>query len=83
MHLGYTIVDNQGNTTSLNTLQPLGPLSSTYQSPLAGVEVGVHKNVAFKAAWNYYQYGEGSFVGPTLPRYFHANNTTLALKYAF
>ena len=40
LHLGYTMVDNQGNTTSLNTLQPLGPLSSTYQSPLAAIEVG-------------------------------------------
>jgi hypothetical protein len=83
MHLGYTIVDNQGNTTSFNTLQPLGPLSSTFQSPIAAVEVGVHKNVTFKAAWNYYQYGEGSFVGPTAPRYFHANNSTVALRYAF
>ncbi len=83
MHLGYTMVDNQGNTTSLNMLQPLGPLSSTFQSPLAVVEVGVHKNVTFKAAWNYYQYGEGSFVGPTAPRYFHANNSTVALRYAF
>ncbi|MFZ0312191.1 MAG: hypothetical protein WAL85_05750 [Candidatus Korobacteraceae bacterium] len=83
LHMGYTMVDNQGNTTSLNTLQPLGPLSSTYQSPLAAVEVGVHKDVTFKGAWNYYQYGEGSFVGPTAPRYFHANNTTLALRYAF
>jgi hypothetical protein len=83
LHLGYTIVDNQGNTTSLNTLQPLGPLSSTYQSPLAAILIGVHKDVTFKAAWNYYQYGEGSFVGPTAPRYFHANNTTLAIRYAF
>ncbi|MGB8885248.1 MAG: hypothetical protein WCC87_00915 [Candidatus Korobacteraceae bacterium] len=83
LHLGYSIVDNQGNTTSLNTLLPLGPLSSTFQSPLAAILVGVHKDVTFKAAWNYYQYGEGSFVGPTAPRYFHANNTTLALRYAF
>jgi hypothetical protein len=83
MRLGYNIVDNQGNTTSLNTLLPLGPLSSTYQSPLAAVDVNVYKGVTFKAGWNYYQYNEGSFVGPTAPRYFHANNTTLALKYAF
>ncbi len=83
MRLGYSIVDNQGNTTSFNTLQPLGPLSSIYQSPLAAVDVSIHKNVTFKAGWNYYQYGEGSFVGPTAPRYFHANNTTLALRYAF
>ena len=39
MRLGYNIVDNQGNTTSFNTLLPLGPLSSTYQSPLAAVDV--------------------------------------------
>ena len=83
MRLGYNIVDNQGNTTSFNTLLPLGPLSSIYQSPLAAVDVNVYKNVTFKAGWNYYQYGEGSFVGPTAPRYFHANNTTLALRYAF
>jgi len=43
----------------------------------------VHKNVTFKAGWNYYQYAEDSFVGPTASRYFHANNTTLALRYAF
>ena len=83
MRLGYSIVDNQGNTTSFNALLPLGPLSSTYQSPLAAVDVNVYKNVTFKAGWNYYQYGEGSFVGPTASRYFHANNTTLALRYAF
>jgi hypothetical protein len=83
LRLGYTVVDNQGTTTSLNTLLPLGPLSSIYQTPLAAVDVNVHKNVTFKAGWNYYQYGEGSFVGPTAPRYFHANNTTLALRYAF
>ena len=83
LRLGYNIVDNQGNTTNFNSLQPLGPLSSTYQSPLAAVEVGIYKGVSFKAGYNYYQYNEGSFVGPTAPRYFHANNTTLALRYAF
>ncbi len=83
MRLGYNIVDNQGNTTFFNSLLPLGPLSSTYQTPLAAVDINVYKNVTFKAGYNYYQYGEGSFVGPTAPRYFHANNTTLALKYAF
>jgi hypothetical protein len=83
VRLGYSIVDNQGNTTQFNSLLPLGPLSSTYQTPLAAVDLNVHKNVTFKAGWNYYGYGEGSFVGPTAPRNFHANNTTLALKYAF
>lgn len=83
LRLGYNIVSNQGSTTDLNPLLPLGPLSSTYQSPLAGVDFSLRKNVKFVAAWNYYQYGEDSFVGPTAPRNFHANNTTLALRYAF
>ena len=83
LRLGYNIVDNQGTTTSFNALLPLGPLSSTYQTPLAAVDVNIYKNVTFKAGWNYYQYNEGSFVGPTAPRYFHANNATLALRYAF
>jgi len=39
--------------------------------------------VTAKAGWNYYQYGEQSFVGPTDPRYFHANNVTLSLLWAF
>jgi hypothetical protein len=83
IRVGCNVVDNQGTTTNLNNLLPLGPLASTYQSPLAAVDILIHKNVTFKAGWNYYQYNEGSFVGPTAPRYFHANNTTLALKYAF
>jgi hypothetical protein len=83
IRVGYNIVDNQGNTTNFNSLQPLGPLASTYQSPLAAVDVLIYKDLTFKAGWNYYQYNEGSFIGPTSPRYFHANNTTLALKYAF
>lgn len=83
LRLGYNIVDNQGTTTSFNTLLPLGPLASTYQTPLAAVDVLVHKNVTFKAAWNYYQYAENDFVGPTARRYFHANNATLALRYSF
>ncbi len=82
IRVGYNIVDNQGNTTAFNTLLPLGPLASTYQSPLAAVDFLVYKNVTFKTGWNYYQYNENSFVGPTAPRYFHANNTTLVLKYA-
>ncbi len=83
LRLGYNIVDNQGNTTSFNSLLPLGPLDSTYQSPLAAADFNIYKGVTFKAGWNYYQYAEGSFVGPTNPRYFHANNTTLAIRYAF
>src|SRR5215469_2343600 len=83
IRVGYNVVDNQGTTTQFNTLQPLGPLASIYQTPLATVDFVIHKNVTFKAGYNYYQYAENDFVGPTAPRYFHANNTTLALRYAF
>jgi len=83
IRVGYNVVDNQGSTTSFNTLLPLGPLASMYQTPLAAVDFLVHKNVTFKAGWNYYQYAENDFIGPTAPRYFHANNATLALRYSF
>ena len=83
MRLGYSMVNNQGNTTQFNSLLPLGPLSSTYQLPLASVDVNVYKNVSFKAGYNYYGYGEGSFVGPTapphLPRQQHHAGVTLRL----
>lgn len=39
-------------------------------------------NFIWHAGWSYYQYGEKAFVGPTSPRYFHANNATISLKYA-
>ena len=83
LRAGYSVVDNDGTTTSLNLLQPLGSLNSRYQSPLAAADFQIRKDVTFKAGWNYYQYAEGSFVGPTAPRYFHANNATLAIRYAF
>jgi hypothetical protein len=83
LRAGYSVVDNDGTTTSLNLLQPLGSLNSRYQSPLAAADFQIRKDVTFKAGWNYYQYAEGSFVGPTALRYFHANNTTLAIRYAF
>jgi hypothetical protein len=50
VRLGYNIVDNQGSTTSLNTLLPLGPLASTYQTPLVAVDFLVHKNVPNRAS---------------------------------
>ena len=80
---GYSIVDSDGNTLLLNSLEPLGSLSSRYQQPLAFVGAEVARKVELRAGWNYYQYNENSLVGPTLPRYFHANLTTLSLRYAF
>jgi hypothetical protein len=81
--LGYSIVSVGGETPLLNPLQPFGPLQYNYHQPLAGIGVDIGHNVTLKAGWNYYQYGEKSLVGPTDPRYFHANNATLSLRWAF
>jgi hypothetical protein len=40
-------------------------------------------NLTWHAGWNCVQYGEKDFVGPTVPRYFHVNDMTVSLKYAF
>lgn len=81
--LGYNITDVGGSTLTLNQRQPLGPLASRFQSPMASLAVELTKGLTWNTGWNYYQYNENAFVGPTLPRYFHANLTTLSLKYSF
>ena len=81
--LGYSITSVSGATPQFNVLQPLGSLAYNYHQPLADLAVDVGHNLTAKAGWNYYQYGEQSFVGPTSPRYFHANNATFSLRWAF
>lgn len=80
---GYSITSVGGQTPQLNILQPLGPLQYNYHQPLANIAMDLGHNVTAKAGWNYYQYGEKSFVGPTLSRYFHTNNETLSLRWSF
>ncbi len=81
--VGYGLTSVNGTTTLLNPLQPLGPLDFTYHQPLAELSYELAKYWSVNACWNYDQYNEGSFIGPTSPRYFHDNRTTLSLKYAF
>lgn len=81
--LGYGLTKTDGSTTILNPLQPFGPLQFTYHQPTASASYDVVKNFSLNAYWNYDQYNEASFVGPTLPRYFHDNRTVLSAKYAF
>jgi hypothetical protein len=50
---------------------------------VANLSVDIGHKLAYNTGWNYYQYGEGSFVGPTAPRYFHANSLTESLRYSF
>jgi hypothetical protein len=82
-NVGYSITNVDGSTPQFNVLQPLGSLQYKYQQPVANLSVDLGHKLAWTMGWNYYQYGEGSFVGPTAPRYFHANNLTESLRYAF
>ncbi len=82
--LGYSIVSANGNATILNPLQPFGSLKSNYHRPLGEVEFEFAPGWTGIARWNYYEYLEKTpFFGPTAPRSFHANLTTVGLRYAF
>jgi len=82
-NVGYSITSVDGSVPQFNILQPLGTVQYKYQQPLANLSVDLGHKWAFNTGWNYYQYGEGSFVGPTAPRYFHANSLSESLRYAF
>jgi hypothetical protein len=82
-NVGYSITSVDGSIPQFNVLQPLGSLQYKYQQPVANLSVDIGHKLAFNMGWNYYQYGEGSFVGPTAPRYFHANSATESLRYSF
>ena len=82
-NVGYSITSVDGSVPQFNILQPLGSLQYKYQQPVANLSVDIARRWAFNMGWNYYQYAEGSFVGPTAPRYFHANSLTESLRYAF
>jgi hypothetical protein len=80
-NVGYTITNSDGNTLILNPITPTGPLSYNYHLPMVNVAFEMQKHLTFKAGWNYYDYGEKSDAGPTLPRDFRSNVTTLSLRY--
>jgi len=82
-NVGYSITSVEGNVPQFNILQPLGSLQYKYQQPVANLSVDIARRWAFNMGWNYYQYAEGSFVGPTAPRYFYANSLTESLRYSF
>src|SRR5215469_6401871 len=83
MQVGYSITSVGGEIPQFNSLQPLGPLSYNYHQPLANLAFDLGHNLTAKAGWNFYQYGEKSFIGPTDGRNFHSNNETLSLRWAF
>jgi hypothetical protein len=82
-NIGYSISSVDGSVPQFNVLQPLGTVQYKYQQPVANLSVDISHKLAYNMGWNYYQYGEGSFVGPTAPRYFHANSLTESLRYSF
>jgi hypothetical protein len=82
-NVGCSISNVDGSVPQFNILQPLGTVEYKYQQPVANLRVDIGHRLAFNMGWNYYQYGEGSFVGPTAPRYFHANLLSESLRYSF
>ena len=81
--VGYSITNADGTTPLFNALQPGGWLQYNYHLPLANFTFDLGHNLACNAGWNYYQYNEKAFVGTTAPRYFHANNATVSVRWAF
>jgi hypothetical protein len=83
LNVGGSITSVDGTTPQFNILQPLGSLQYLYYQPVANFSVNLTHGLAWNSGWNYYQYNEGSFVGPTAPRYFHTNTVTESLRYSF
>jgi hypothetical protein len=82
-NVGYSITNVNGSVPQFNVLQPLGSSQYDYQQPIANLSVDLGHKLAWTMGWNYYQYNEGSVVGPTAPRYFHANSLSESLRYEF
>jgi hypothetical protein len=80
---GYSLTNVDGKTPQFNYLTPDGTLRYRYNQPLADFSLDLGHNLSWNAGYNYYQYNERSFTGPTAPRYMHANLATVALHYQF
>jgi hypothetical protein len=83
VNVGGNITNVDGSVPQFNILQPLGSAQYKFYQPTASLSVNLGHKLAWNSGWNYSQYGEGSFVGPTAPRYFHANSLTESLHYEF
>lgn len=81
--VGYRMSAADGKTEFLNPRNAPGALQSEYQTPYASVGYTVAAGWGFSGNWNYYGYGEGSPIGPTLPRSFRGNVYTLGMHYEF
>ena len=82
-HAGYTMTASNGTSELLNERQVQGSLQSQYQMPFADVAFNLAPGWTWKAGWNHYGYGEGSAVGPTLPRDVRGEVFTASVRHAF
>jgi hypothetical protein len=80
---GYRISAVNGSTDVMNVRQVNGSLESYFQTPYAELVFDLEPKWRWKADYNFYGYGEGLPIGPTLPRNFHGNVVTLSVTYAF
>ena len=80
---GYRMSAVNGDAPPINIRQVPGSLQSQYQTPYGRIAYDFTPNWTWKGDYNYYSYGEGASIGPTLPRSFHGNIFTLAIRYAF
>lgn len=80
---GYRMSAVNGQAPPINIRQVPGSLQSQYQTPYGNLAFDLAPNWTWKGDYNYYGYGEGTPIGPTLPRSFHGNVFTLAVRYAF
>jgi hypothetical protein len=80
---GYRISDIDGQAPPINVRQVPGSLQSQYQTPYGDLAFNFDSNWTWTGEYNYYSYGEGSPIGPTLPRSFRGNVYTLGVRYAF
>ena len=82
-HAGFRVNSVNGSTEFLNPRQVPGSLQSQYYTPYTNVLWTIKNGFGFRGEYNYYGYGEGAPVGPTLPRAFHTNLFTLGAHYEF
>jgi len=80
---GYRMSAVNGITDLINIRQVSGSLQSQYQTPYGHLAFEIARGWTWKADYNYYSYGEGTPIGPTLPRSFRGNVYTFAVGYAF
>jgi hypothetical protein len=80
---GYRINAVSGSAETLNTRQVAGTLQSQFHTPYVNLAWTLMPGWSWKADWNYYAYGEGAPVGPTLPRSFHSNIVTVGVHHEF